>query len=137
MLAALVVLLALAGQSPREPEIIVVAVEKSAVVLTVYPPKGRTVTAVRLQQHFHIADPINHPELVVAAPQPAAPRAITALTDRGLRATFDNPQESFHITIALDDGSTHLVDDHGRRMNSTTPRRVESRRLTPLGVKTY
>jgi hypothetical protein len=121
MVAAVLVLVALVAPSPREPDIITVTLEKSNVVLVVYPPKGRTVKSVRLQQRVTIGNAVNLQELhklCHSIPKPVGPRSTKALMDRGLRATFTRPPGKFSITITLDDGSKHGVDDQGRRTNS-------------------
>ncbi len=121
MVAAVLVFLALVAPSPRELDIVTVTVEKSTVVLVVYPPKGRTVTSVRLQQRVAIVNAANLQELhrlCHSIPKPVAPRSTKALIDRGLRATFSRPPGKFDITITLDDGSKHGVNDQGRRTNS-------------------
>ena len=125
-------LLLLSVQSPTHAPStadITVSVEKQSVVVTVYPRGQLEVKSVRVQPHSVTPN-------AQVSPVPLGPRSSERLSERGVKATFDHPQVSFHIVVTLGDNSVHLLDEWGRRI-STGPRIVEATRLSPLGTKSH
>jgi hypothetical protein len=130
----MLLLVALMGQSttpvPSAADI-TVRVEQQSVVVTVYPCAPRAVKSVRVQPHQVMPD-------ANTAPKPVAPHTTEALSEKGVRATFELPHTTFHFAVTLDDNSVHLLDAQGGRLDgpNLSPRKVEPLKLLPtLGIK--
>lgn len=96
-LLVLLCLVVLAGQSSSVPDVTVVLQGSDVVLVTVRPPRQRTVKTILLQPG---------PSDRAPKPTPVQPRAVEALPKGSVQAIFDRPLATFHVVVTLDDSST-------------------------------
>jgi len=110
MVAPVLLLVALIGQSSPVPDTTVV-IQESVVAVAVSPltvERSKPSRCSRTQKAT--------PRL----PKALKPRTRGALPKRGVLATFDLLSTAFHVVVTLDEGSVHRVDEQEKSRGSRT-----------------